>query len=970
MKHSGKYWFTAFIVLTNTLFCIAQNPLIKTIEQAPDNPDVDFYHLRTEGGIEQNSVNWITQDYQGRIWYSTKDGVVKYDAKEFSIYKFNADDPHSITDNFMHQVVDCPDSTIWVAAKGLSRYRPGTDDFETILTGNYKIIRAGMDSNGLLWSIDESGILYRYDGDEVLSFESDMELVHGNKEQFRDLLITKDDRILILTNQPWFLEFDSKTLTFNAIQFLGDEMWKSFLRKPFFANRFTEDHNGDIWMGALYGFLVQYDPDTGDFTYHYFQDKDSKRTQTIMFLTEDSDHNLWFGTWGYGLYQLSPDRKLYRNFLPNEKNRASLSNTIITSAYQDMAGYLWFGTEFTGINILKKNKKFSVLAYDPDVSLTLPPFPYLDAAVDNSDRVWIATDGGGSKTTISGLYYFNKDDEIPHHTGTSIIGDEIRVFSLLYGRDGFLWIGTGNGLFKYHPDNMEVKHYPCKYNNDYNSPGGNNIISLCEDNNGNIWMGAIHGGLTRFDVENDKFYRFMPDEHNPNSLSYKHVSAINCDSNGDIWAGTLDGLNKFNPETGDFTVFNTQSSDSNALNSSVISCLFKSDGILWIGTQGGGLNQYDLQTKKFSSFQKKDGLPDNNVRAINTDDHGNLWISTTHNISRFNPQTRQITTYTGSDGLSNQMTIEGYGSQKLEFNEEFAHKDVAGYLYFGGIGGMVYFHPDSLPENDFEAPLLIDKLLVNGEEYTIPENQEITLEPNENSLEFTLTLLNYIQPDKNQYAHYLENYDSRWISDGVDHHIEYFDLPKGEYAFHYKAANNDGIWSESSTPLVITIKPRFYQTTIFYILLFGLILLVGTTFTAYKYYIRKQLKKERELQKYNSSTLSKKEAKNISEKLTETMAKEQLYLQPDLTLYKLAEVLDTKPHSLSQVLNQYHQSGFHAFINKYRIEEAKKMLIETDLKIIAIAYDCGFKSISTFNVAFKKETGMTPSQYRKRNSDR
>lgn len=458
----------------------------------------------------------------------------------------------------------------------------------------------------------------------------------------------------------------------------------------------------------------------------------------------------------------------------------------------------------------------------------------------------------------------------------------------------------------------------------------------------------------------------MPDDHNPRSLSFKYVSAILADSNNDIWVGTLDGLDKYNRATGDFTIFNTQGVDSNALSSAHINCLYETDNILWIGTKGGGLNKYDMQSKKFTSIQKKDGLPDNNVRAVNSDDHGNLWLTTTHNISKYNPQTGQITTYTGSDGLTNQMTIEGYGSQKLEFNEEFARKDADGYLYFGGIGGMVFFHPDSLPMNDFEAPLLIDKLIVNGEEYAIPETQEITLEPNENSLEFTLTLLNYIQPDKNQYAHYLDNYENDWVYDGTASLVEYFDLPRGEYKFHYKAANNDGVWSEARTPLVITIKPRFYQKTIFYILLFGLILLIGAAFVVYKYHIREQLKKERDLQKYNSSTLSEKEAKSISERLTETMAKEQLYLQPDLTLYKLAEVLETKPHSLSQVLNQYHQSGFHAFINKYRIEEAKKMLIETDLKIIAVAYDCGFKSISTFNVAFKKETGMTPSQFRKR----
>jgi ligand-binding sensor domain-containing protein/AraC-like DNA-binding protein len=916
--------------------------------------------------MEQNSVNSITQDHQGRIWYSTKDGVVKYDAKAFSIYKFDAHDSHSITNNFVHQVVQCPDSRIWVAAKGLSNYRPSSDDFETILTGSEDMIKAGMDSKGILWSIEEDGILHKYDGYDVRAFESDIELVHGNNEQFRDLLITKNDRIFIMTGQPWFLEFHPESMQFTAIQFLSDEMWKSFREKRFFANRFTEDHNGDIWIGANYGFLVQYDPDTGDFTYHYFQDRKLNRYEVIMFVMEDTDHNLWFGTWGYGLYQVSPDKKSYHHFMPDEQNRASISNNIVTSGYQDKAGYLWFGTEFTGINILKKNKKFSVMAFDPNANYTLPEYPYLDVAVDAHDRVWVATDGGGSKTSKTGIYYFEKKDRIPHHTGTSIIGDEIRAYRLLFGRDGFLWIGTGNGLFKYHPDRKEVKHYPCKYNSDFNSPGGNNLISLCEDRQGNIWMGAIHGGLTKFDVKNDKFYRFMPDDHNPRSLSHKYVSAVLSDSNDELWVGTLDGLNKFNAASGDFTVMNTQSNDSNALSSAVINCLHEHDGLLWIGTKGGGLNKYDLISKTFSTFQKKDGLPDNNIRAINNDDHGNLWLSTTHNISRYNTQTGQVTTFTGSDGLSSQMTIEGYGNQELEFTEGFGHKDQEGYLYFGGVGGMVLFHPDSLPLNEYQAPVLIDQLLVNGNVYPIPENQKITLEPNQNSLELSLSLLNYIQPDKNQYAHYLENYDTSWVFDGSGHVAEYFDLPGGDYIFHYKAANNDGIWSEASKPLIITVNPRFYQTRTFFILLVGFFLLIALAFVAYKYYIKKQLEKERELQKYNSSTLKAKEAKSISARLTKAMTKDQLYLQPDLTLYGLAEILDTRPHNLSQVLNQYHQSGFHAFINKYRIEESKKMLLDTNLKIIAVAYDCGFKSISTFNVAFKKETGLTPSRYRKK----
>lgn len=971
MKHNGKFWVSA-LILAWTSFCLAQSPEVRYFKPAADKPDVDFYHLRTKGGMEQNSVNSITQDHQGQIWYSTKDGVVRYDGREFYTYKYRAGDPYSITDNFTHKVFVHSDGTIWVAAtKGLSKYRPLTDDFETIRHDQLSvdaIHSISEDSSGMLWFVDNESNLYQYDDEsgELLLYDCKMNPPTNQKLSFSDILITRDDRIFIRTNQPWFLEFNRETSEFKAFQFLEDELWQKNLNYRSYASVFYEDHGGNILFGTHFGFIVKFNPLKEELSQIYYLNQSNPTPSSIsLFVFEDSDQNLWTGTWGNGLFKMNTNENIVHHFMPGAHQETDISNNIVTCAYQDHAGYLWFGTEFTGINILKKNKKFSVLAYAPDASSTLPPFPYLDVAVDNSDRVWVATDGGGSKTTIAGLYYFNKGDQIPHHTGTSIIGNEKRVFSLLYDRDGYLWVGSGNGLFKYHPVSLEVKHYPCKYSNDYNSPGGRNIISLCEDNNGNIWMGAIRGGLTRFDVKNNKFYRFMPDEHNPNSLSYQYVSAITCDSNGDIWVGTLDGLNKFNPGTGDFTVFNTRSVDSNALGSAVINCLFENDGILWIGTKGGGLNEYDLQTKKFSSFQKRDGLPDNNVRAINIDDHGNLWLSTTHHISRFNPKNERITTYTGSDGLSNQMTVEGYGTQVLEFTEKFARKDKDGYLYFGGIGGMVFFHPDSLPQNEYKAPVFIDQLSVNGTSYQILENPELELKPNQNNLTISLTLLNYIQPDKNQYAHFLENYDTSWIYDGVDHKIEYFDLPAGEYIFHYKGANNDGVWSEAKVPIVITILTPFYQTTFFYMLSIGLFILLILTFIFYRWYIKKQLAKQRALMRYNTSNLSDTEAKKISEKLTETMLNEKPYLNADLTLYKLAEVLDTKPHNLSQVLNEYHKTGFHGFINSYRVKEATKMLIETDLKIIAVAYDSGFKSISTFNVAFKKETGMTPSRYRR-----
>ena len=88
----------------------------------------------------------------------------------------------------------------------------------------------------------------------------------------------------------------------------------------------------------------------------------------------------------------------------------------------------------------------------------------------------------------------------------------------------------------------------------------------------------------------------------------------------------------------------------------------------------------------------------------------------------------------------------------------------------------------------------------------------------------------------------------------------------------------------------------------------------------------------------------------------------------EITLTSLANKLDLKPIHLSQVLNEGLQRSFYDFINYYRVEEAKHLLADpkrTEHKIASIAYDAGFNSLSTFNDIFKKNAGITPSQYRK-----
>lgn len=120
---------------------------------------------------------------------------------------------------------------------------------------------------------------------------------------------------------------------------------------------------------------------------------------------------------------------------------------------------------------------------------------------------------------------------------------------------------------------------------------------------------------------------------------------------------------------------------------------------------------------------------------------------------------------------------------------------------------------------------------------------------------------------------------------------------------------------------------------------------------------------------YANYGLKQNEAFSLSEKLKTYMQEEKPYINMDLTLKDLASALDTYPHYVTQVLNTVFNQNFYDFINTYRIDEIQKRLDDPQYKnltILAIAYDCGFNSKSTFNRIFKQKTGLTPSEYKKR----
>lgn len=128
-----------------------------------------------------------------------------------------------------------------------------------------------------------------------------------------------------------------------------------------------------------------------------------------------------------------------------------------------------------------------------------------------------------------------------------------------------------------------------------------------------------------------------------------------------------------------------------------------------------------------------------------------------------------------------------------------------------------------------------------------------------------------------------------------------------------------------------------------------------------------------EEKKYKNSRIDQQVSVQLVNRLTTYMEQELPFLNPNLKLVDLATPLHVSTHTLSQVINEHYQQNVQQFLNSHRIQAAQKMLNASDkahLTISAIAFESGFNSLSAFNTAFKKNSQMTPSQYRKNKKEK
>ena len=288
----------------------------------------------------------------------------------------------------------------------------------------------------------------------------------------------------------------------------------------------------------------------------------------------------------------------------------------------------------------------------------------------------------------------------------------------------------------------------------------------------------------------------------------------------------------------------------------------------------------------------------------------------------------------------------------------------SGILLAATTSGLALLDPDNLP-HPYETPKsIVETVTAEGRIHRIGKEGPFVFKGRR--LEFTFTAPCLDLPEKIRFRYRMEGVDPDWrfLKPPENRVALYENLAPKQYRFAVQAAGIGGTWESEGTVLEFTLSSPWASRPAFWGIVFALLASAFGIGLA----LRRFLRMEHRPAKYQTSALAPERAEIVLPRLVELMEKEKPYLDPDLTLPMLSHQLKIHPNHLSQIIHERFGQSYNDFVNQYRIEEAKRRMVDSDFKdktVLEILYETGFYSKSVFNTAFKKVTGMTPSGVQK-----
>ncbi|MBX2873902.1 MAG: hypothetical protein KTR30_17435, partial [Saprospiraceae bacterium] len=333
----------------------------------------------------------------------------------------------------------------------------------------------------------------------------------------------------------------------------------------------------------------------------------------VTTIFEDHLGFLWLGT-PAGVFRY--DGYHFEAFTYVEGDSLSLSNRVVWNIVEDREGMIWVGTN-NGLNRLDpKREVFTRYMADLERPGGLTNNDIIDLLADTSGTIWVATGNGLNR-------YLPKADSFKHYLFTA---DTVRPSRTpIQSRYGTIWLGVRDTLYKYNHNLDDFTGIRLPGNN----TAANAIRLIYEDPQGFLWIGTQMNGAFRFDPFSSSFLEHIKQEENePQSLSNNTVSALIQDGN-ELWIGTNGGgLNVLNLETKGIISYTGTPPDPFGINSETIRDAWEDrKGNIWLGSYYDGLYQYKRRQRTFSNFNQNTGLPSKKVMDIEETEDGKIWIA-------------------------------------------------------------------------------------------------------------------------------------------------------------------------------------------------------------------------------------------------------------------------------------------------------------------------------------------------------
>jgi len=809
---------------------------------------LQFTKLTPDDGLSTSIITCVFQDHKGLIWAGTSDGLNRYDGFKFIIYKNNPSDSTSLADNVVQTIFEDHNKDLLIGTEnGLCFYDREKDHFRNYMHDKSSPLNGIVctvsnieeDSLENLWLSTTVGLFcFNRTKNTMIQYTNDPgkpgSLSDNNVEA---VLIDKSGRLWVTTHKGLnlYLPGSQSFQHFSRIKNSSEDISNTIFRS------LAEDHEGNIWIGSregLYSLKFSMNDTISDLVHyaHNSLDKTSLSINQIRSLLVDDTGNIWVGTENGGINLYNRKTNGFIHYRKDDYDPESLNNESIEAICEDKSGNLWFGTYTGGLNIAMKNRG-AIIKYQ---NLPGAPFSLSHNTVncffeDHADRIWIGTDGGGLNLFDVQTAKFQRLNK----GNTSLTSNS--VLCITEDPDRHLWLGTWvGGLVRFDPGSESFK----TFNTKNSGIQDDNIFAISEGFNNDLWLGSFEHGLIHYQIKENKFTAFTTQN---SGVGNEMIVKILKYSNDRLLIGTTENFQIFSTTDGKFTTYNSDPDNTNSLCfPRVTDIVAENDTCIWIGTPDG-LNRFNPVTGSFTRYYEKDGLPNSFIKSLILDKSGILWVTTNRGICRFDSRRLHFKNFTRDDGL-----------QSNEFYERSILKTRKGDLFMGGIKGFNIVYPEKITENKTIPEVIItDFKLFNKSvkpgikdsplSRNISETKSLVLSHDMSVLSFSFAVMDFSAPRKNQYAYMMENFDREWIYSENKADVTYTNLNPGNYIFRVKGSNNDGLWNESGTSILITILPPWWSTWWFRIIAFVFIVL--SFFSIFLIRVRQLQKQKEQLEK-------------------------------------------------------------------------------------------------------------------------